>query len=89
MFLHKITTDILRYIERRGRDIPISLIDAGVDVSAHRYGSPPMHLAAAGGYLYIVKLLIDAGADVSVRDSRGRTAENEEKNTTMSTSSMR
>ena len=35
--------------------------------------STPLHLASENGYVEVVKILIDNGADVNARDSMGRT----------------
>src|SRR5205823_1779348 len=37
-------------------------------------GRAPLHLAAKGGHLGVVKLLIEAGANVNLRDAEGKTA---------------
>lgn len=36
-------------------------------------GRTPLHLAAAGGYMDIIRLLLDSGADLETQDSRGNT----------------
>ena len=49
------------------------LLAAGVDVNAPEGDNYPLHWAAVGGDLNTVKLLLEHGADPSVRDSAGRT----------------
>jgi len=41
----------------------------GADVNAIRYRIAPLHRAAGGGYLDLVKLLLDRGADVNAKSS--------------------
>jgi ankyrin repeat protein len=43
------------------------MVELGFDVNA-RKRTAPLHLAAAGGHLEMVKLLIELGADPSIRD---------------------
>ena len=46
-----------------------------VDVNArNRYGTTPLHLASKRGTLEFVRLLIDHGADIDLKDNEGRTA---------------
>ncbi|KND93777.1 Serine/threonine-protein kinase TNNI3K [Tolypocladium ophioglossoides CBS 100239] len=51
------------------------LINAGADVSAAIFttGETPLHLAAAKGGETLTRLLLDSGADDSVRNSDGKT----------------
>lgn len=51
------------------------LLALGADPDVpNAYGEPPLHLAARYGYHAIVRMLIQAGADVTRRNSRGQTA---------------
>jgi ankyrin repeat protein len=43
------------------------MVELGFDVN-ERKRTTPLHLAAAGGNLEMVKLLIELGADISIRD---------------------
>jgi len=46
-----------------------------VDVNArNRYGTTPLYLASKRGTLEFVRLLIDHGADIDLKDNEGRTA---------------
>ena len=47
---------------------------ADVEITESTYGWTPLHVAAVGGHITVVKLLIAAGADVSRGDSSGWTA---------------
>ncbi len=47
---------------------------AGVNLDSRGGNSPPLFLAAGEGRLEAVRYLLDQGADVNARDSRGRTA---------------
>lgn len=53
-----------------------ALLAAGVDASLRcgRYGNSPLHLATERGYLEILKILIDPGAEVDATSRDGRTA---------------
>jgi ankyrin repeat protein len=45
------------------------LLDTGVDVDARPYlGLTGLHLAVQGGYLHLVELLVERGADLTLRD---------------------
>jgi ankyrin repeat protein len=46
------------------------LINAGADVNQCKTGFTPMHFAAKGGQLDIMKILLANGADINIRDSR-------------------
>jgi ankyrin repeat protein len=50
------------------------LVEAGADVNASDRWGTPLHRAAERGLDQIVELLLQAGADPSVRDPEGRTA---------------
>jgi ankyrin repeat protein len=50
------------------------LTDDSALVNIMDAGRAPLHLAAKGGHLGVVKLLIEAGADVNLRDAEGKTA---------------
>lgn len=41
---------------------------------AEKHGKTPLHEAAKYGYEKFAKILIDAGADLEVKDKKGRTA---------------
>ena len=47
---------------------------AGVNIDSRGSNSTPLFLAAGEGRLDAVRYLLDQGADVNVRDDRGRTA---------------
>jgi cytohesin len=47
--------------------------NAGADVNCLRLGSAPLETAAGHGHVEIVKALIQAGADVNIRDGAGQT----------------
>lgn len=49
-------------------------LKADLEVTENSYEWTPLHVAAVDGHLSVVKLLIDAGADVSRPDSSGWTA---------------
>jgi ankyrin repeat protein len=51
------------------------LLDSGANVNATQNGQfPPLHAAAANGSFDLVKLLLERGADVSLRTADGQTA---------------
>jgi ankyrin repeat protein len=50
------------------------LADDPTLVNIMEAGRAPLHLAAKDGHLGVVKLLIEAGADVNLRDAEGKTA---------------
>jgi ankyrin repeat protein len=57
------------------RDTIELLVGRGVDLNARDdEGQAPLHRAVATGNLKLAKQLINAGADVNLTDSRGRTA---------------
>ena len=64
-----------RSIDERYNDIK-KLIEDGVDVNAEvsDIGMKALIVAACGGYIKIIKLLLDAGADVNAKDNFGWTA---------------
>lgn len=43
-------------------------------IKHYKTGDAPLHVACAGGSTTIIKLLMEAGADVNQRDGKGRTA---------------
>lgn len=47
---------------------------ANVDRQTTEMGSTALHRAAVAGHAAVVRLLLDAGADVSIRDCDGLTA---------------
>ena len=63
--------------ESRNSKLLEKLISAGIDVNAGtNNGYTALHLAAMGGIDSVIRILIDAGADVGIRDeSYGKTAE--------------
>ncbi|MCH5284881.1 MAG: ankyrin repeat domain-containing protein [Akkermansiaceae bacterium] len=51
------------------------LLAVGADPNAaNAYGEPPLHLAARYGYTEIVQMLLQAGANLRLPDSRGKLA---------------
>lgn len=64
-----------RSIDERYNDIK-KLIEDGVDVNAEvsDTGIKALIVAACGGYIKIIKLLLDAGADINAKDNFGWTA---------------
>jgi ankyrin repeat protein len=51
------------------------LIDHGANVNARKYDYwTPIHVSAYNGLLGIVELLLERGADTSIKDDDGRTA---------------
>jgi ankyrin repeat protein len=49
-------------------------LNAGAEVNEPGPFGTPLHGAAENGHLEIVRLLVEHGADVSIRDASGRTA---------------
>jgi ankyrin repeat protein len=49
------------------------LLDSGVDIEAESWGNRALHKAAAKGRLEVVRLLLERGAELDARDSRGNT----------------
>ena len=49
------------------------LIDAGADVQRKDDGNSPLHYACVSGALDVVKMLVEAGAEVHATDYQGRT----------------
>ena len=43
-------------------------------IKHYESGDAPLHVASAGGSTTIIKMLMEAGADVHQRDEKGRTA---------------
>ena len=66
----------LRYVELGEIDDVISMIEEGVDVNSREmYGDETALMISSGkGYLPIVQLLLDSGADINLVDIEGRTA---------------
>ena len=58
-------TDIIHTLHRRGVD---------ANLACTRFGTTPLHAAAIGSYVDVVKLLLDIGVDQSRRDHQGWTA---------------
>lgn len=59
-----------------GSDEPIVLLlknKANLNL-AEKHGKTPLHEAAKYGYEKVAKVLIDSGADLEVKDKKGRTA---------------
>jgi ankyrin repeat protein len=60
-------------VHRNHADAVTWLLDRGADVNGRwRAGGPevtPLHVAARSGHASIVRLLLDAGADPSIRDT--------------------
>jgi ankyrin repeat protein/ubiquitin-protein ligase len=57
-----------------GASLVVALISAGAQVNlVDRYGRPPIYYAIESGNAHIVRVLIEAGADVNVPVSRHRT----------------
>ena len=51
------------------------LLKNGADINAQTtYGDTPVHLAAYRGHYKVVKTLVEAGCDLDIRNSKGRTA---------------
>lgn len=49
-------------------------LNNGADINAiDEYGYTPLHSAAKNGYLEIVKVLVEQGADVNIRTVDGKT----------------
>ena len=66
----------LRYVELGEIDDVISMIEEGIDVNTEALWShqTALMIASEKGYLRIVQLLIDSGADINHQDIDGRTA---------------
>ncbi len=57
------------------RDVVVFLLDAGADVNAaDRFRDTPLMLACTKGYGGLAALLLERGADPSLKDQEGRTA---------------
>ena len=50
------------------------LINLGLSIVFFFDYSTPLHFAAAGGYLNIVKLLVDYNASIDIKDHNGNNA---------------
>lgn len=62
------------YEEKRNKSINV-LLDAGAEVNAiDSLGNSPLHDAAKYGYLNAVKMLVQNGADVKMKNNKGFTA---------------
>jgi len=48
-------------------------INEGVDVNTNMHGCTPLHCAARYGHKEVAELLIEKGADINTKDTRGRT----------------
>ena len=64
------------YFAAIGGDVETArkLIDAGADVNAHAQAAAPIHGAVMGGNAAMVKLLLEHGADPSLKDYAERDA---------------
>jgi uncharacterized protein len=63
---------LLQAVSFEHLDIVTILLDAGADIDGATYhGSTPLMVAAAGGNLPIVRLLVERGAALHRRDSEG------------------
>ena len=70
--------NLLNAVKERNHEKVIKLLRAGVDVNARVNDDTALHNAASLGYASIVKMLIQAGADVNIKKektgvNRGRT----------------
>ena len=73
----EILGEALVHAAHNGRDESVAwLLDRGVDVDAAPYlGLTGLHLAVLSGYLHMVELLVERGADLTLRDEvHGETA---------------
>ncbi|MGB3616168.1 MAG: ankyrin repeat domain-containing protein [Elainellaceae cyanobacterium] len=66
-------TPLHRAVNRKNEAIVRQLIAAGapLETPAARDGMTPLHFAAANGFSAAVQLLLDAGADATVKNARG------------------
>jgi uncharacterized protein len=60
--------------ESRVRETVAAVVDLGADArTASRSGDTPLHVAAALGYDSVVRFLVERGASISVKNTRGLT----------------
>lgn len=69
----QLVDELCEHAKRGDAEKVKALLKQGVDIEAttDSTGSTPLHLAAAGGHLDVVKLLLEHGADINAMD-RGR-----------------
>ena len=74
--MDELSERFLRYVELGEIDDVISMIEQGIDVNSREmYGDETALMISSGkGYLPIVQLLLDSGADINLVDIEGRTA---------------
>ena len=74
--MDELSERFLRYVELGEIDDVISMIEHGIDVNSREmYGDKTALMISSGkGYLPIVQLLLDSGADINLVDIEGRTA---------------
>jgi ankyrin repeat protein len=69
------TSAILHLMAKRGETDAVKwLVERGIDVNAQWFGwgtaATPAHVATMAGHEHIVRMLLDAGADPRIKDSR-------------------